>query len=193
MARTVKGAVRQVARIQGCSIREARRFCEEIQDLAGGMKPSFDTIAACLKEAEARTSLSDKELANRASERHGRLIQKRREKKKRQKRKKRFERLKSRNASVEEFGENVHKNQDRNFQEWIHKNRSGGYVVNLREGDRAPMLHKASCEHLRPDASNSRKSFTIHPKICSQSRKDLRKIAFQRTGQHVARCHHCDP
>lgn len=77
------------------------------------------------------------------------------------------------------------------FIDWVDRNGSRGYVLNLRGEEENPILHSARCSHLRPDPKEDVKS-TTHSKLCSKSEGPLRKQAQKIPGQNMEYCSYCD-
>jgi hypothetical protein len=80
---------------------------------------------------------------------------------------------------------------DEAFINWIDRNRSWGFVLNLRGDDKNPTLHTARCCHLRTDPKEDKKS-TTNPKLCSKDENALRKRVQKIPGKRLEYCSHCE-
>lgn len=151
---------------RGCSRREARDLCLQVQKLQEGEKSSHSEIAGAVLKLHSRGGpYTKQEIARVAEETPLQLEEKKTGK------------IAEDPAVLLFEGTMAHlegtmAHQD--FLNWIDRNAHKGFVLDARGEDRNPILHTARCSALRPNPDKDKK-MTTRRKLCSTNVKALRK------------------
>lgn len=178
-----KRALGQISQIRGCSREEARHFCSRIQSHQEDWKSSHTDISGALQVLEARgESYSSRELARKAEKITGMGRESRRKDK-------------SGSLSVTIDHPKIRMfegpGEHEGFIDWIDRNASEGFVLNLAGEDSDPVMHSARCSRLRPDPKRDRTA-TSCVKLCSKDREVLRGKALNLAKSTIELCSHCE-
>lgn len=189
MNRNSDKALTDVAHLLEVTREEAREYCARVQGLLTEKVPPTWAIALCLERVPEAHKFNENIVANRAQRIY------REEVKDQQRQKQHMMKKDSQPESIPDavtpFGRRTGQDQQQAFNSWLYAN-PRGYVLNLRSEDRAPMLHEATCKHLRALTEDER-NFTHRPKYCCMSKSVLKTLARKKSEYLMERCHHCDP
>lgn len=177
----------RIAAIKGLSITDASDYCDSIRDLQEGNRSSDSDIAEALHYLQKKDySCSDHRVA-RAATRVTRGLNHTLEDALTQPTDGKI-RVGTNTPLIREFqGPNQHEE----FVSWLNHNNTDGYVLNLREADRDPMLHSADCPHLRQTPADE-EILTGRPKLCARDRNLLKKKGQNIAEETLQYCQHCD-
>lgn len=170
-----KPALKLLAKSRGCSVEQARQFCSKVRRYCQDENPADSEILGALRKLGSQGSLpSYHDVARRIEEpgsggagpgKKGRS-----------------------GAEIRRFeGPSSHQG----FIDWTDRNGGDGFVLNLRGGDKSPVLHVANCPTLKPDPKKE-KLATTSAKLCSTSRNVLRREARNLAEGRLQWCQHCD-
>lgn len=218
MSRSAKEAAKRVAKVRGCSYREARKYCEEVQDVFDDSCPSFAAVADALEEAVRGSIKSSDEIRKRYISKMASLIHKPNKKnrkggheenetktegdgrsegdcEKRNNDSKGNREIIGRNVrqsstGFEVFDSSLRSGGKKRYKAWLGENRSG-YVLNTSSAP--PMLHAASCDDIKLARDESTEEPISDAKVCSRSKRELKRYALKNSGGQPQRCQHCDP
>jgi hypothetical protein len=204
MSRSAKEAAKRVAKVRGCSYGEARKYCEEVQDIFDDSCPSFAAVADALEKAVRKSVKSSDEINKRHISKRASVIHKSRVKNRNkgpEKNEKNTEDdgkadgdgaesrgISGRNPEV--FDSSLGNGGKKQYKAWLGENKSG-YVLNM--GSTPPMLHAASCDDIKLSRDESTEKPISNAKVCSRSKSKLKRHALRRSGSQLQRCQHCDP
>lgn len=163
-----------IAWVLDCTTQEARTLCQKIQEIqASGSSSARDVADAILFLKDDQRKPENEEIARMASKMPCPGSGKKE--------------TVAQDPEVLRFeGELVHQD----FLDWIDQHMSRGYVVNVQEGARNPVLHVAGCTYLRPNPQTNQK-ITVRPKLCSTDEKAIRREATNYS-KKLEHCTHCD-
>jgi hypothetical protein len=170
-----KAAHSTISWAQGCSRREARDPCLQVQKLQEGEKSSHSEIAGAVLKLHGRGGPYTKQEIARVSEETPLQLEE-----------KKTGKIAEDPAVLLFEGTLAHQD----FLDWIDRNAHKGFVINVRGQRENPVFHTARCSHLRPDPKKDKKT-TTREKLCSTSRRALKRKATN-FSKKLELCTHCD-